>query len=383
MTALTNTAIERLLPGEHLYDHIVPGLHIRCNVGGRSWMFWYRFNGRPRRPKIGDYPVIGIAQAREIARGLVGQVASGKDPSRLRAEARGEQTVAGLWERVAREHYGAGRGWDKEAARLYKTIIGPSLGKLRLSEVVYDDLARMHAKHKTIPIGANRALAVLGKMLDLAEKWGLRTPGSNPCRHVSRYKETSRRRFATAEEIARLGRALDRAAETDPAGAVFLFLLLYTGARPSEIERATWGQLDGSVLRIPEGKTGHRDVFLPPQATAIIARLPNYGPERRIVGCQMPKKLWAKIRKEIGAPDLWARDLRRTFATVALSNGVSIGVVGELLGHRSSQTTKVYAKLMEQEAKRTTAKIADHMTALMAPKEKSDALGVDTYAVDL
>jgi integrase len=59
----------------------------------------------------------------------------------------------------------------------------------------------------------------------------------------------------------------------------------------------------------------------------------------------MPVRLWAKIRKEAGCPDLRARDLRRTFATVGMSAGLKMDQISEILGHRSTQTTKIYAKL--------------------------------------
>ena len=83
--ALTNTAIDALQPGQRLKDDRVPGLEVRANAGGKSFMLYYRTRtGIVRRPKIGNYPVLTLAAAREIARGLLAQVAAGGDPSRER-----------------------------------------------------------------------------------------------------------------------------------------------------------------------------------------------------------------------------------------------------------------------------------------------------------
>jgi integrase len=282
-------------------------------------------------------------------------------------------TVEQLWSLVERSCYRRGKRWDREAERLYERHIRPALAEKPVQSVRPGDMEKLHASLKATPIEANRTLAVAAAMFKYAERWEYRELGTNPCQHVRRYKETSRRRFATPEELARLGAVLDREARNHTSGIAFLYLLLYSGARPSEIERATWGQLDGNVLRVPDGKTGHRNVFLPAQAMAVVRELrpADCHPKRSIVGCKMPRRLWAAIRAEIGVEDLWARDLRRTFATVGLSHGASLGVVGELLGHRDPKTTKIYAKLMDAPAVQASAVIADKMAQLLNGEPKS------------
>src|SRR6185312_12052843 len=256
-------------------------------------------------------------------------------------------------ERCERELYCSGKDWDKEARRLYRNRIAPRLGATRVRAVDYASVKLLHTGLAETPYEANRTLAVLGRMLKEAERWGYRDAGSNPCSNVERFKELKRRRYAAPEEIAAIGAALDRWAAEAPiwiCGAAFIYTLLFTGARPSEIERATPDMLerverDGEVfgvLRIDHGKTGQRNVFLPPQAMALFDKMPAH--RKHLCGDyhrKFPRILWNRVRKEAGCTDLWARDLRRTFATVALSNGVPIGTVGELLGHRSSVTTKI------------------------------------------
>ena len=70
-------------------------------------------------------------------------------------------------------------------------------------------------------------------MLNLAEAWGLRTYGGNPCRFVQKYKEKRRERFLSEGEFARLGRVLaeveEEGAET-PAAVAAIRLLMLTGS---------------------------------------------------------------------------------------------------------------------------------------------------------
>lgn len=362
MRGLTNTAIDALPVGAELKDDRVPGLCVRANQGGKSFLLYFRTKtGQVRRPKIGDTKQVSISDAREIARQMLAQVAAGQDPVAERQIARGEPTVSDLAARCEREIYHGEKRWQKEALQMFRRHIEPRLGALKVGQVKYDDVSRLAAVMRETPIAANRCIAVLSKMFNMAERWDWRPHGSNPCQHVERYKETSRRRYASEDEIAKLGALLRADAETRPREVAFIYLMLFSGARPSEIARATPDMVDESgVLRIKDGKTGIRDVFLPPQALAALARLPK--DRKTLTGlCGVPRKYWAKV----GLTGLWVRDLRRTFATVGLSNGVSAGIVGELFGHKSAQTTKVYAKLMEAPAHQAAASIASKMEQML------------------
>ena len=75
-------------------------------------------------------------------------------------------------------------------------------------------------------------------MFNLAELWGLRHDGSNPCLHVKRYREKPRERFLSQDEFTRLGSLLNEIEregfETRSAVAATRLLML-TGCRRSEI----------------------------------------------------------------------------------------------------------------------------------------------------
>jgi integrase len=382
---LTNTAIEALLPGQEMKDDKVPGLSVRANASGKSFLLYYRVKagpnaGKPRRPKIGDWGILSLAQARDISRAMLGQVAAGQDLAAERDRAKGQPSMADLWERCTREVWHQGKAWDRNVKRLWTALLAPRFGHMLATAVSYTDVQDFHQRLLATPFQANRALAVLSKMLQMAERWGHRTVGSDPTRLVSRYKEPSRRRYAKPIEIAKIGRLIAAEADENPEAAAFLLLLAYSGARPSEIVKATPDMLervgDGGVLRILDGKTGVRDVFLPPEAMAVLDRLPRAGVATRRAGgdgpltitglAGVPSKVWARVRKAAGCEDLWARDWRRTFATVGFSSGVDKHIVGGLLGHADPKTTAIYAKLMEDPAHAAAAQIGSRMAGLLS-----------------
>ena len=66
------------------------------------------------------------------------------------------------------------------------------------------DIANLQHKLAKNPDRANKVMVVLSKMFNLTEVWGLRQDGSNPCRHLQKFKEVRRERFLTADEMRRL-----------------------------------------------------------------------------------------------------------------------------------------------------------------------------------
>ena len=135
-------------------------------------------------------------------------------------------------------------------------FIDPAIGEMRIAEVERKDIAKLHFDLRDKPYQANRTLGVLSKMFSLAEIWGLRPDGSNPCRHVKRYKESKRERFLSPEETERLGEIL-REAESEMPSAVAAFrLLLLTGCRLSEIQFLRWEYVKDDCIELPDAKTG-------------------------------------------------------------------------------------------------------------------------------
>lgn len=359
----------------------VRGLECTCYPSGeKSFLLYYKTKaGQERRPKIGSYPEISIGEARRRAKGILDQVAAGGDPKGEWDAEKAELTVDELYQKVMAEF------WTKKVSvkrvqdvrQFYTKNLKPRFGGEKLSQVrpahLRSWLAGFEEKQRT----GNASLDVLSRMYDWAIREELIPQGTNPCMLVDRYKNRKRNRKASAEELQRLKFVLDRrwreCPEERPAAA-FIYLLLYTGSRPSGIERATWDDLlvaekDGKTFGVLtfHGKstsetTEKETVIVPPQAMEILLQLPRLEGAPITGQRRMPKRFWRSIRAEAGiASDLWGRDLRRTFASVGLSNGERLDTIGELLNHRSQETTKIYAKLYDEKKVAAASAIADQI----------------------
>lgn len=360
----------------------IKGLHARVLSDGKvSFFYYYRTrDNKQRRPKVGTMGEITLQEARARARRLAERVFLGEDPKGEWDDRKAEMTVQELYEKALKDHWETARytqsGWTRQVKGLFTRNIKPDFGSSRLSELTPGTVRDWHKKYADKPYTGNRALAVLSKMFHYAEEQEIRSQNSNPCHLVKNHPEKKRKRFANHDEIKKVGEILVREEKKSPAGVAFLYLLIFSGSRPRAIERVGWEQLrefevEGEKYGILtfRGKTtettGQEEtVILPPQAMRALNRLPRIEGET-ITGIKMPRKLWARIKKEAGCPDLWARDWRRTFATVGLSGGIEIGMIGELLNHRSVQTTKGYAHLDNSSAVGVARSIAGKMENLM------------------
>lgn len=376
---ITPTLIDSLPVNKTLRDDLVTGLEVRSFPNGRkAYYLYFRTKlGKARHPKIGDCKILTLAQARQIAKDMLLIVANGGDPIGERNGVKREPTVEDLF-----QHFWQGRAARLKGAaeyqRMWETIVKPAIGTLRCRSVLYEDMAALHSAFKGTPYQANRVNQMCSSMFNFAERplqW--RDLGSNPCRGIRRFPEQKRRRFATPAELGTIGEQLAASANSHPQQVAFLYLLLFTGARPAEIGKSKRKWLeplaDGAgALRLPDSKTGQRTVYVPPQAMAVIKGLPEYE-DGSICGITSPKKLWLGIRKRAGCPDLRLYpDLRRSFASSAFANGESIDMVGALLGHASRQTTLVYARLVEDAAVAAVTTAGNRMATLLGGQNKPD-----------
>src|SRR5262249_28622740 len=156
----------------------------------------------------------------------------------------------------------------------------------------------------------------------MAEVWGERLPGSNPCRYVEKFKERKRERFLSAEELSLLAEALENAGSNEPPSAIAAIrLLVLTGCRLSEILSLRWAWIDfeRGCLVLPDSKTGAKTVPLGTPALRGLAELPRQEgspyvlPAERgdghFTGIQKP---WQRIRATAGLNDVRLHDLRHS-----------------------------------------------------------------------
>jgi integrase len=59
------------------------------------------------------------------------------------------------------------------------------------------------------------------------------------------------------------------------------------------------------------------------------------------------KRFWERMRLQADIPDVRIHDLRHTFASLLVSGGASLEMIGRLLGHTQIRTTQRYAHLID------------------------------------
>jgi integrase len=363
---LTKRVVEALQPGNKdiiCWDSELPGFGVKVTPRGRRVYFLYyrTTTGRERRPTIGRHGQVTCEEARRIAGDWHAAVRGGGDPGGERRADRASESFAEFADRYMTD-YAIGK---KKSSTLatdgfnLKNHLLPALGQLKVGEISRADVVRLHQRMKATPGGANRTLYLLSHMLNVAERWGLRPDGSNPCRHVEKFNLRKRERFLSEAELGRLAAVLTDAEETDtelPSAIAAIRLLLFTGARLSEILSLRWeyADLEAQCLRLPDSKTGAKTVYLPPPALEVLAALerrednpyviPGAKPGAHLVNLQKP---WRRIRKAAGLEDVRIHDLRHSFASMAVAGGLSLPVIGALLGHSQPATTARYAHLAD------------------------------------
>jgi integrase len=272
-----------------------------------------------------------------------------------------------------------------EYQRTARLHILPRLGRRPIGELKRQDIARLHHELADKPYQANRTLALLSKFFGWAEKHGLRPDGSNPCRHVEKYREGRRERFLSQAELGRLGDAL-REAEQDKTCSPWVIaairLLTLTGARRNEILTLQWDHVseEHGCLMLPDSKTGRKAVRLSPPSLAVlhdIPRLEEGNPYvicgekagRHLVNIEQP---WRRIRKAAQLDDVRLHDLRHSFASVAASGGQSLVIIGKMLGHSQPATTARYAHLADDPVKAASDAVGRHIAAAMEGGSSGD-----------
>ena len=255
-------------------------------------------------------------------------------------------TVAEFGDRF---HADKSPGWAETARKLHmrdlKTNIGPWLGGKRIGDVTRVDVISRLDDLTIAPGSKNWALAVLSRMMRHAEMLDLRPPGSNPCKGLRRRKITFKAIYLTKAEYAHLGaafRVLENGYSTEVAPLRFIAL---TGCRKGEALKLVDRQDRSSQFVSVKDGQPLRDSQL--------------------------DQVWRQVRKRCQMPRLRIHDLRHSFASTAIGNGLGLRTIGGLLGHRDLSSTAAYAHLQEDALKASVARVGTHMSSLLAIKDRT------------
>lgn len=376
---LTKATIETLEPREKkwvAWDDKVKGLGVAVYpAGDKSWLLDYRTKDKKqRRQTLGRADVLHPDTARDMAREILVQVAKGGDPLAEQRIRVAEPTITQLEEAFTPEHAKKiAASTQAGNASLWRAHLLPKLGKKKVRELTESDIAGFMDGLEEAPTTANRCIKLLSKAYNHARKnagkWGWPAIDKNPCRGAELYPENKVERYLSKEELQRFMAALETwpVTPTQRRYAAMLRLLLLTGCRRGEIATARWGMVDfkEALLRLPDSKTGAKDVHLPPEAVEILKELRlTTNSEWVIEGdtAQTPisgfSKLWSAFLAHAHISGLRMHDLRHNFASFAVDAKLSLTEIGGLMGHKSAQTTKRYAHLMLESGRKASSAVA-------------------------
>ncbi len=364
------------------WDGELTGFGLRVRKSGRkNYVLQTRVRGKLRWFTIGQHGRITADEARAAALEILAQAKKGIDPRDADAKPEAEPVMADLGRRFLEEYVPVHckPSTQGEYRRSVELFIDPAIGEMRIAGVERKDIAKLHFDLRDKPYQANRTLGVLSKMFSLAEIWGLRPDGSNPCRHVKRYKESKRERFLSPEETERLGEVLAEAESEMPSAVAAFRLLLLTGCRLSEIQFLRWEYVKDDCIELPDAKTGGRVVPLGPEARAVLAAVPREEDNPWVIRGRLPgshitdlQRPWRRIRARAGLEDVRIHDLRHSYASRALALGESLTMIGKLLGHTQVQTTARYAHLARDSIQNAAARITGSIGGNLSSVQSAD-----------
>lgn len=352
-------------------------------TGTKTYVSQFRVNGKERKVTIGRADKFKAEAARKIAAGVLGSAARGIDEVEIKATQDSEPTINDLAEKFKRDYvpFHLKPSTQADYERSIVKFILPKLGSTKVVDLTRQKIAKFHQNMSKTPYQANRVLGTLSVMLTQAEIWEMKPEGPNPCLRVKRFKEGKRERYLSQEEMGRLADALEEEARTAPITAAAFRLLILTGCRLGEIQKLLWDEVDfeRQELRLADTKTGSRTVYLSPQGIDVLNSIPKQANNPFVIFGRKPgqyltdfQKPWRRIRKAANLEDVRIHDLRHTFAANAASSGLSLPMIGKLLGHTQAQTTARYAHLAADPVRKANSDVARLIADAMNANQTAD-----------
>jgi len=352
---LTTRAVEAVQTEEgrtqtDFVDTSVAGLVLRVGAGGtKAWSLVYShpITGRRARVKIGRFPEVTLAEARERAVVLKAEIARGNIPVRRTRQAEAPRTVEELFELYATRRLPDLASCDDVSSRLRRYVL-PQIGQVALSSLAKADVIRVMdgAAELGKPTTALRifedlrALINFGLERDLINRSpmsGLRPPPRPPARE----------RVLSIDELACVWARLPNAPMSG-AMVTIVRLLMLTACRAGEVAGLRREEVDlpNAVWMISAGRTKNRirhTVPLSPMALEVLRPaleatvagpvFPNPRNAHLSIDAHAVSTAVRRSQEVIGISHWRAHDIRRSVATGLGRAGTPPVVIAHLLNH--------------------------------------------------
>lgn len=348
-----------------VYDALVSGLSLRISPGGsKTFNFVKKINGRFIRLKIGDLTNTTLKTARTLAISYVTAYSFGEDPREEKKAKKEELMFTDIYESFYAHHVMRTNKYPALERRVAELSFLPLFARNTLKEITLDKVRKLHleianSRGKRI---ANRSINALSVVFNFAIREGMWN-GNNPCNGVLKFPEQSRDRFLNEEELDIFFKSLEK---EDEIYQDYFKLLLYTGARKTNVLKMKYKDIDFSIKRwrISELESKNKTVNIIPlsdPALEILERRKSINnslenPSAFVFSSTIgtrghlvdPKKAFARIKRSMGVDDFTMHDLRRTLGSYMAIDGASLPIISKALNHKNQRSTLVYARLSQE-----------------------------------
>ena len=357
------------------YDAGQAGLCVIATYGGtKTYYFYTKFLGVPKRVKIGRVGVIKLVEARMKARELRTESDRGNDPSQERNEALRDMTLKQFFDTQYFPRHVKVYTRPKSQAKaetMFRNYLSEFHNRKMIS-ITRAEVERLHVglRDRISLYTANRTLALVKHMYNKAIEWGYPSRHGNPAVGIKMFKERSRERFLQPDEIKRFFAAL--AEEPNEVFKNYILLSLFIGQRRQNMLSMRWSNVDlnlGYVL-FPDSKNGDPQRILITQALDILKDMRQYATDDWVFSSNAGSKSghfedlhrpWYALLKRAGIEDMRIHDLRRTFGSYQAITGASLHIIGKALGDKTIAATQVYSRLTMDPIRDSIQRGADKM----------------------
>lgn len=370
---LTPSRIKKLRPKPSEYtvwDSATPHFGVRVTpTGAMRFIHLAPVEGRLKKKTIGDARVMPLDEARAIANDIDSGGTANSKPCPLFRE-----WVDDWWPQVQT------RFKSQKTLRNYRSFLEqhllPTFGEERLDAIDIPKILPWFERYSRVsPGSANNALGFLSTIFNSAKRAGV--INTNPARRIKKNPKCKKTRFLSDDERHRLLDAIDALPAMHKTKGMAIRMLMFTGCRLNEVLSLKWEEVGAGILNLADSKTGARRVWLGPQALAILHEARAMQDARKQSEYVFPTyrfhrkcfanldNFWIALRSEVGILDVRLHDLRHSFATEAVRQGVTLPVVSKLLGHSSMKMTMRYTHASNSEVEAAAERIGTKISTLL------------------
>lgn len=388
---LTKSAVDAAQPQAQaieLRDTLVPGFLCKITPAGRKvFMLQYRTNaGERRKPALGLFGELTVEQARSLAQEWLAQVRRGGDPAADKAEARQAPTVEELCKKFM-EDYSKKR--NKPSTRVgYQGVIDrciiPLLGRKKVRDVKRPDVAGLMERLSYKQTEANKAFSILRKMFNMAEVWGYRSDGTNPCRHVPMFPAGKSTHLISDDDMGKLFRQLDKIEAEGLENYVIplaIRLQFEFAARRSEIVTLEWEWVDLENRRVvwPDSKTGGMSKPMSEEAYRLLSTAPRLEGNPYVLPSPRHSEQhlttgeyyggWCRALKAAGATHVGTHGIRHRSATDIANSGIPVKVGMALTAHKTVVMFMRYVHTEDDPVREAAELVANRRKTITGAKQ--------------